>query len=83
MTRRHPSNHLYKGAKRLGMVEGISTMAQSWQRQQGTAVLQGALGECGLRGGMLEATNIHPGTLEQIYKIASINLSPNTTGQAS
>ena len=44
---------------------------------------QGALGECGLRGGMLEATNIHPGTLEQIYKIASINLSPNTTGQAS
>ena len=45
--------------------------------------LQGALGECGLRGGMLEATNIHPGTLEQIYKIASINLSPNTTGQAS
>lgn len=30
----------------------------------------------------MEATNIHPGTLDQIYKIASVNLSPNTTGQA-
>ena len=29
----------------------------------------------------MEATNIHPGTIEQIYKIASVNLSPNTTGQ--
>jgi glutamate--glyoxylate aminotransferase len=44
-------------------------------------ISKGALGECGLRGGMLEATNIHPGTIEQLYKIASINLSPNTTGQ--
>ncbi len=26
-------------------------------------------------------TNIHPGALEQIYKCASINLSPNTMGQ--
>ena len=46
-----------------------------------TVLPQGALGECGLRGGMMEATNIHPGTIEQIYKIASVNLSPNTTGQ--
>ena len=44
-------------------------------------VSKGALGECGLRGGYVEATNIHPGTIDQIYKIASINLSPNTTGQ--
>ena len=29
----------------------------------------------------MEATNLHPGTIEQIYKIASVNLSPNTTGQ--
>ncbi|KAK9907475.1 hypothetical protein WJX75_004386 [Coccomyxa subellipsoidea] len=45
-------------------------------------ISKGALGECGLRGGMLEATNIHPDTLDQLYKIASINLSPNTFGQA-
>ena len=44
-------------------------------------VSKGALGECGLRGGYVETTNIHPGTVDQIYKIASINLSPNTTGQ--
>lgn len=45
-------------------------------------ISKGALGECGIRGGYVEATNIHPGTIDQIYKIASINLSPNTTGQA-
>ncbi len=44
-------------------------------------ISKGALGECGIRGGMLEATNIHPETIDQLYKIASINLSPNTFGQ--
>ena len=44
-------------------------------------VSKGSLGECGLRGGYLEATNILPGTIEEIYKIASINLSPNIMGQ--
>jgi glutamate--glyoxylate aminotransferase len=43
--------------------------------------LQGTGGECGLRGGYVELTNIHPGSLEEMYKIASINLSPNTIGQ--
>ena len=38
-------------------------------------------GECGLRGGYMELLNIHPGTIEEMYKIASINLSPNTMGQ--
>lgn len=28
-------------------------------------------------------TNIHPGTIEQVYKCASINLSPNTVGQVA
>ena len=44
-------------------------------------VSKGSLGECGLRGGYLETTNIHPGAIEEIYKIASINLSPNIMGQ--
>ena len=30
-----------------------------------------------------EATNLHPGCIEEIYKIASINLSPNIMGQVS
>jgi hypothetical protein len=47
------------------------------------AALQGTGGECGLRGGYVEMTNIHPGTIEQIYKCASINLCPNTIGQVS
>ena len=44
-------------------------------------VSKGSLGECGLRGGYVETTNIHPGAIEEIYKIASINLSPNIMGQ--
>ena len=43
--------------------------------------LQGSGGECGLRGGCVEMTNIHKGAIEEIYKCASINLSPNTMGQ--
>jgi len=46
-------------------------------------VSKGSAGECGLRGGYIEMTNIHPGTVEEMYKIASINLSPNTVGQVA
>lgn len=46
-------------------------------------VSKGTLGECGLRGGYVELVNMHPGTVEEIYKVASINLCPNTIGQAS
>ncbi|KAF5832918.1 alanine aminotransferase-like protein [Dunaliella salina] len=44
-------------------------------------VSKGTSGECGLRGGYVEMTNIHPGTIEEVYKCASINLCPNTMGQ--
>eukprot|EP00890_Picochlorum_soloecismus_P003603 jgi/Picsp_1/4243/NSC_01752-R1_alanine aminotransferase len=44
-------------------------------------VSKGVLGECGLRGGYVEFLNFHPGTIDEMYKIASINLCPNTTGQ--
>eukprot|EP00798_Chlamydomonas_sp_ICE-L_P015020 gene15020-21092_t len=46
-------------------------------------VSKGSGGECGLRGGYVEMTNIHPGAVEEVYKCASINLSPNTIGQIS
>eukprot|EP00884_Botryococcus_braunii_P023360 jgi/Botrbrau1/9708/Bobra.0388s0003.1 len=46
-------------------------------------VSKGSLGECGIRGGYLEAINLHPGTIDEIYKIASINLSPNIMGQVA
>ncbi|KAL3687631.1 hypothetical protein R1sor_013940 [Riccia sorocarpa] len=44
-------------------------------------VSKGFLGECGQRGGYLEMTNIHPQVVEELYKVASISLSPNVTGQ--
>jgi glutamate--glyoxylate aminotransferase len=44
-------------------------------------LLQGTGGECGLRGGYVEMCNIHPKTVEELYKICSINLSPNGVGQ--
>lgn len=44
---------------------------------------KGTLGECGLRGGYFEMHNIDQGTVDEIYKVASINLSPNTVGQAA
>jgi len=47
------------------------------------ALPQGVLGECGLRGGYVELTNFHPGTVDELYKSVSINLSPNTIGQVA
>jgi glutamate--glyoxylate aminotransferase len=46
-------------------------------------MLAGAYGECGLRGGYMELHNMDPDVLDELYKIASINLSPNTPGQVS
>ena len=45
-------------------------------------VSKGTLGECGMRGGYFEMFNIAQGTVDEIYKVASINLSPNVVGQA-
>jgi len=45
------------------------------------SVSKGFLGECGKRGGYLEAINIHPDILGVLYKLASISLCPNISGQ--
>lgn len=42
---------------------------------------KGFLGECGLRGGYMELDNFDPYALEQILKLRSITLCPNTIGQ--
>ena len=47
------------------------------------SVSKGAYGECGLRGGYFEAHNIDPRVLDEIFKTASINLSPNIPGQVA
>jgi len=46
-------------------------------------VSKGSFGECGMRGGYVECHNLHPRTIDEVYKVASINLSPNITGQVS
>ncbi|KAK4261363.1 hypothetical protein QN277_004370 [Acacia crassicarpa] len=44
-------------------------------------VSKGYWGECGQRGGYYELTNIPPETVDEIYKVASIYLSPNVPAQ--
>lgn len=46
-----------------------------------SAVSKGPYGECGLRGGYMELHNLDPAVVEQLYKLASVNLSPNIVGQ--
>ena len=46
-------------------------------------VSKGSLGECGLRGGYFEMKNIVQEAVDEIYKVASINLSPNVVGQVA
>ncbi|KAF2323679.1 hypothetical protein GH714_036590 [Hevea brasiliensis] len=41
----------------------------------------GYYGECGKRGGYMEVTGFSPEVREQIYKVASVNLCSNISGQ--
>ncbi|CAK9086132.1 Probable alanine aminotransferase [Durusdinium trenchii] len=43
---------------------------------------KGYYGECGLRGGVMQLTNIDPEVADQIYKLFSMILCANTLGQA-
>ncbi|KAM7483946.1 hypothetical protein LguiB_008529 [Lonicera macranthoides] len=45
------------------------------------SVSKGYYGECGKRGGYMEVTGFTPEIREQIYKVASVNLCSNISGQ--
>ena len=45
------------------------------------SVSKGFLGECGRRGGYVEFVNINEDALDQMYKLASVNLCSNLDGQ--
>ena len=45
------------------------------------SVSKGAVGECGRRGGYFQLSGCPPGVVEQLLKLASINLCPNLPGQ--
>jgi len=44
---------------------------------------KGLIGECGLRGGYFELVNFSDEVYQQLYKLASISLCPNTVGQVA
>jgi len=45
------------------------------------SISKGFVGECGHRGGYSELVNIDPLVKAELYKLASVSLCPNTTGQ--
>jgi len=45
------------------------------------SVSKGFYGECGRRGGYMEVVGLDDGVREQLYKLASIGLCPNVSGQ--
>ncbi|CAN6707596.1 unnamed protein product [Malus baccata var. baccata] len=45
------------------------------------SVSKGYYGECGKRGGYMKVTGISPEVREQVYKMASVNLCSNISGQ--
>lgn len=47
------------------------------------SVSKGLLGECGLRGGYMEAHNIDEAVSNELYKLKSIELCSNTVGQVT
>ena len=66
----------YKALKQLGepYVSGLEVISFH-------STSKGLLGDCGLRGGYAHFHNIDKGVWEQLYKIRSIGLCPNTVGQ--
>jgi len=42
---------------------------------------KGAFGECGWRGGYFQLMNVHPGSRDLLYKVASVQLSPAVPSQ--
>lgn len=47
------------------------------------SISKGVSGECGRRGGYYEVVNMREDVLDQVYKMASVNLCPPITGQVS
>lgn len=46
------------------------------------SISKGYYGECGLRGGYMELTNVEPAVNEEIYKLSSMTLCSNSLAQA-
>lgn len=73
---------------KLPFVSARATLAKMSREIQAKAemisfhtVSKGYMGECGMRGGYMEIHNMDQGLKDQLYKMSSINLSPNVVGQ--
>jgi len=56
-------------------------LSSNWLIQNIFLLQPGYYGECGKRGGYMEITGFSAPVREQVYKIASVNLCSNITGQ--
>jgi alanine transaminase len=77
--------NVYKAGKTFfSFKHGVSTMPEPYNQTElfsFHSISKGFVGECGLRGGYLEMTNIDPAVKAQIQKLQTIFLCSNTTGQ--
>ena len=81
-------NNVYKkGSEFISFRSVLNTMPadikNSVELLSLNSVSKGLLGECGFRGGYTEAHNLDDFASEQLYKLKSIELCSNTTGQVS
>lgn len=72
-----------KVAADMGLVDpsDVSGSKSKLQLASFHSVSKGFLGECGRRGGYVEVVGFDQGVREQLYKMASISLCSNLTGQ--
>ncbi|RYG63689.1 aminotransferase class I/II-fold pyridoxal phosphate-dependent enzyme, partial [archaeon] len=77
----NPSRPFVSARKVLGQMP--EPLRSSLELVSFHTVSKGAYGECGLRGGYMELHNFHSKVLDELYKVASINLSPNVPGQVA
>lgn len=80
----YQENIYKKGKKFISMKKILSEMPEPYNKLElfsFHSTSKGFLGECGIRGGYMEMTNIDTDVLAQIVKLKSIYLCSNTTGQ--
>jgi len=66
---------------RKALLELGGEWAEKQQLVSFHTISKGTIGECGLRGGYFELTNVPAEGEAEIYKVASINLCPNIPAQ--
>lgn len=77
-----PDNFPFVSFKKVAM-ESVPYVRDNLEMFSFHSISKGMLGECGLRGGYMEAYNISRDGMDQLYKNVSVNLCSNTIGQVA